>query len=811
MNKKYLMNGFAALALIASVSSCTKDVTAMSQEEIDVKAKENAELQLGISIPDGQTWNMASQVEANVTVNGDYGADYTVTIYENNPAINNTGVVLGKTTVKSGNTANLEFTCPNALDLVFAAIKDVKGYTYVQPASIVDGKVVVEFGDATSGSRAMRAASTTNGYVDIPTGAPKATIEAQAAEILAKSVELNETNNEINTPGYYWTDNGGGIVKNENYVINYLISGEWNGLVKQLGSVGHIWGDELVNGAPSDQLVPRTVYVKGKWTIPSTEGSNWQVCGNGWNSNGTPSNQVDGIIVVGEKGELVVNGTLNMANLARLIVLPGGKVTGTGTINVNNGSKVGEESYNYGTISVATFNENFGNFFNYGTMTCNELQGGAGTSCYVNHGKVLVDHVYPNGQQCANLQIKNNCWWEVTNANYCKIFQNAANAYAKMGSLNMSAGEGGEGLGSYLSVDTGSRVYVVNDFSGNNTSIIGPTSGDYAYICVGGYITQWNFTNNDDHVGMIINNIKIYARPNGNAEWNWTHMLNENLNESWGSWVDNKKGNNHVESLTAMDGYNTATVEASECAPAFTPQPPTPIYETLKVYTYAFEDQTVGTDYDMNDVVLKVSYKVKSTNAETGKVEYDKTKLVATLVAAGATYNIKVKIGETYLFDGAEIHEALGVNAGVMVNTGNGKAQTATPVSDEILTEGLADGDGNIDFTQLPVTIEVTSTGKNYSYPNTDNYPHAVMIPVDWRWPLERIIVTEAYPGTSNADEKAIDGNEGKKINGGNYPVNSFAAWAATPAAQRTATMNGWYNHPHKGKTMTNESPATND
>lgn len=202
----------------------------------------------------------------------------------------------------------------------------------------------------------------------------------------------------------------------------------------------------------------------------------------------------------------------------------------------------------------------------------------------------------------------------------------------------------------------------------------------------------------------------------------------------------------------------------------------------------------------MNDVVLKVSYKVKSTNAETGEVEYDKTKLVATLVAAGATYNIKVKIGETYLFNGTEIHEALGVNPGVMVNTGNGKAQTATPISSEIATPaGLADEDGNIDFTTLPVTIEVTSTGKSYSYPNTNAYPHAVMIPVDWRWPTERTIITEAYPGNGKATITTESGSE--------FLINSFSAWAATPAAQRATVLGDikWYETAAApGKTMTN-------
>ena len=61
MIKKYLMNGLAALAIVAGISSCTKDVTAMSPVDEAQKAKENAELQLGFEIPDGQTWDMASR------------------------------------------------------------------------------------------------------------------------------------------------------------------------------------------------------------------------------------------------------------------------------------------------------------------------------------------------------------------------------------------------------------------------------------------------------------------------------------------------------------------------------------------------------------------------------------------------------------------------------------------------------------------------------------------------------------------------------------------------------------------------------
>lgn len=810
------MRGFAALALVAGFSSCVKDVAGTSQEEIDDRSKENAEMQLGISIPDGQTWDMASQVEANVTVNGDYGAKYTVSIYENNPFINNTAVVLGKAEVASGSTANISFTCPDAATMVFAAIKDERGYSYVKPAFVKNGKVEVVFGDDAAGSRAMRAASSTNSQVDIPTGTARATIEAQCATILAKSVELSSSNNGSNGNNFHsvnaeyqqdastnWQQvlKGYYVNYNPDYVVNYKISTEYSGLVNHLPTAGYEATGEYTNEAdpngkisanwtgyrPVYNLTARTVYVAsgGKWTIPT---GSTQVCG-----QAAKANLVDGIIIVGSNAELEVNGTLNFANLGRLIVLPGGKVTGTGTITVNNGSKAGEESYNFGTISVATFNENFGNFFNYGTMTCTELQGGAGTSCYVNHGKVHVDHVYPNGQLCGNLQIKNNCWWEVDNWNYCKIFQNGSGAYAKLGSFFIGGGEGGENAGSVLALDTDSKIVVENESRINGTLIYGPSTGNSAYLGLG---------------TMTFLNVGLVYPINGKLNVNITGYGGDNATGFASRWAeDMAAGDRLPQSVEKLVIDTTVQPAEGDCAPTFKEEPPTPIYEELKVYTYAFEDQTVGTDYDMNDVVLKVSYKVKSTNAETGEVEYDKTKLTYTLVAAGATYNIKIKIGDTYLFNEREIHAVLGVNAGVMVNTGNGKAQTATPQPGEITTPTGWDGD----FTTLPVTIEVTSTDKTYSYPNTHTYPHAIMIPTDWAWPTERTIITEAYPGTSDVDEKAIGGNEEKKINGGNYPVNSFAAWAATPAADRTPTMNGWFNHPNTGKTMTNTSAATND
>ncbi len=192
------------------------------------------------------------------------------------------------------------------------------------------------------------------------------------------------------------------------------------------------------------------------------------------------------------------------------------------------------------------------------------------------------------------------------------------------------------------------------------------------------------------------------------------------------------------------------------------------------VYTYAFE-------------------KEEGTGENAGKVIYDTNTLVVKLVAAGATYNIKVKIGNTYLFNGQEIHDALHVNRGVMVNTG--RSTPVAPISEEINIPAGFTGD----FTQLPVSIEVLSTNTTYVYPNTDEYPHAIMVPTDWAWPTERTIITEAYPGNGAATITTESGAE--------FLINSFSAWAATPAAQRATVFRDikWYETAAApGKTMTN-------
>lgn len=779
MNKKYLMKGLAALAIVAGISSCVKDVDGVTPAQEAEQAKENAELQLGIVIPDGQTWDMASQVEANVTVNGDYGAKYTVSIYENNPFQNNNrATVLGKAEVTSGSTVNISFTCPDAATMVFAAIKDEKGYSYVKPANVKNGKVEVVFGENAAGSRAMRTASATNSHVDIPTCTVTNAYVQSFLEGAKEPTDANVVDNydnstyatnlgadgpnyidwndpdQVRDRNYFFGDDGNtdswetrlawalanhpswiSYTPDETYVTKFKITGTWN---KGIGVLG------------SEPPYSRTVYVSGKWTIPA----DGQTVGGG------------AVIVIVEGGEIVIpeGATMNFVNQARL-VNAGGTISGGGTINVTNGNNPGEEGYNSGTISVGKFNQNFGTFFNYGTFAnyATELNGGAGTSTFVNHGHMYIKGA-PKGSSSANMQIKNACWFEASGEVACKLIENGAGSYFKAAALDLSCSEGGENIGTYIAADTNSKMIITGDVKLNSTLIWGPTSGDESYL----EFDNINFLNVGETY-PIKGKLNIYVGSfTGTNPTGFQNSWNSNMAAGSGAQMVGKKA------------FNTAATEADDCAPEFIPDPPTHVWEELKVYTYAFEDQTVNTDYDMNDVVLKVNYHVTNTNAETGEVEYDKTKLDVLLVALGATYEITAKIGDEDLFEGKELHVAMGKSKGIMINTAGTGGNSISGVSPKSCTVAAPTTNWNGEFESLPVSIHVSTTGKDYVFPNNDAYPHAVMIPVDWRWPTERTRVTEAYP--------------------------NFVNWATSTADPRADS--DWYNSPDLSKTMTNSSPA---
>ena len=791
MDKKYLMNGLAALAIVAGISSCTKDVTAMSPVDEAQKAKENAELQLGFVIPDGQTWDMASQVEANVNVDLTAGETYSVAVYSNDPFADGKGVVLAKGSVKSGSAFSESFTCGNDRQQLWIAVTDKNNYTLYKLANVENGKVSADFSEASAASRSMRAISVKEDTYDkfpapgdvasyFPTSIPDdAKTDAEIEAAWKGKNAVDENGEEI----IAW---GNKVTMWDMYAIYLNMVGKVinNIKVTEPGeySVGHTWGnpaDRVYNvyinvGQGKNLTLKRNgaehvnfYIMSGNVTIDSNFGS----CGGIISvAEGATVNDQRNYIKHNDGIKIFNKGTWNATNSGGYDInnfctfYNAGKLNVTGPLSYSPGDANTSYLVNYGsdaelTAPSMTLNS-AGNFFNSGkAIIAGETNVTQKDIYWVNNGK------YTTGSMIFSAK-------NATFYNYCQLIIKG-NAHMYDGEFNLMTD-------SYCEAATAEfDNFIVNMADNAGFKVIGDTkwlaqgdgtyqgfkaTGSKAYVYLGGTATVAAHQRSMEFSGNVtcaIGAITDKGASNTGVQPTYVH------------------NNSGVSRVEIKDVTFTAPTE-EECAGTWK-KGGTPKYETPQVYTYAFEDQTLNTDYDMNDVVLKVSYVVdeEGTGENAGKVVYNKKKLNVTLVALGATYEITAKIGGADLFKGQELHAAMGLKKGIMINTAGTGGNSISGVATQKCTVD-APANWNGEFESLPVSIHVSTTGKDYVFPNNDAYPHAVMIPVDWRWPTERTRVTEAYP--------------------------KFVNWATSTADPRADS--DWYNSPDLSKTMTNSSPA---
>ena len=154
-------------------------------------------------------------------------------------------------------------------------------------------------------------------------------------------------------------------------------------------------------------------------------------------------------------------------------------------------------------------------------------------------------------------------------------------------------------------------------------------------------------------------------------------------------------------------------------------------------YTFCYEDQPLG-DYDMNDVVLR------GRRLDDTHVEY-------TLLACGAADELYLHNIEGKRINAQnEVHSIFGRKAPEYVNTTD---NDHTPfVRDTITVEK--------DFSFLnpntqPYLYDKTS-GHTVKIATIGEDPHAIMVPDDLRWPLERTCIKDAYLKFNNWGQNKI-------------------------------------------------------
>ena len=834
MDKKYLMNGLAALAIVAGISSCVKDVDGVNTADQEKAAKENAELQLGLNIPDGQTWEMSTQITANVSVDEKAGETYRVTVYSNNPLADGKGVFLTRGTINNGETFTGKFTCGSGVKSLYVGLTDSKGYTIYKQATVENNRLDLSFDNPSAGARrAYTIKGATYNQFTFPTEAEIAAAYPSAvpagAEEVADLASMEKYNTQEYSNGNIWwiySKNGAG----HNYKVTKTgeatIGGGWANKTEGAYNV-YVNVDGNVTLKTNGVISMNLYILKGNVTL---------------DYNFAP---YSGIFSVGSNA--TVNDPRKEIKEQPESSIDGIKVFNRGTYNAPNDDHFELQNkvyfYNEGTVSVKKdlrFSAGAGNpsyFYNIGddseltaasvtfNSTCNFITNG--TVNISGETKVTKDEVtwVNNGKYTTNTMLfssKNGTFY-----NYCQLIVKDVCKFLD-GEFNMMQD-------SYAEFKYGMfDNFIVNMANNSGIQITDGTKWErqgqgtfqgfkavdddaVCYVRLGGnqYVPSHNgaaFHLQGKHLTAAISNMKFYNDYNGGfmnySSFDGPNFWNETNAEAL-------KGDGritwdiHNASVANIESAKFAEIKAGECSSTWEEEE----YETFdepQVYSYAFEDQIYNGDYDMNDVVLKVTF--PSTKNNKGEViAIDSTKLQITMVAAGATFKIKAYVGDTPLFDGQEIHDAFGVNQGVMVNTGNNKAQTATPVVDVIeIPDGIIDEDGNADFSQLDIWIHVNdhvAEGANssnqiikYLTDKEKPTPYAIMIPQDWKWPLERICITEAYPGILDATKE-----------GGYNTEFSFKVWAETPNAQRNDNMKEWFNHPVTGKVMTNSSNANSN
>lgn len=507
-------------------------------------------------------------------------------------------------------------------------------------------------------------------------------------------------------------------VEDESFVLNFKISETWNGGISVAGSEG--------SQTPG---IERTIVVTGTWNI--TEDQRIGSLGKIIIANGGTVNVAEGKM-------------LSMVNQARLVVLPGGKLTGAGSVEVNNGNATGLENYNGGTIDVATFNNNFGKFFNYGKFLVNEYQGGAQESNFYNHALAAIDHFGTYTGSTANARVFNACQVFVRNDARIRNYEGVQGSSLIVdGQLMFSGSEDGTSDPTSVGLAAGALVKAGTLYN-NGTSWTGPTDGGYAVLSIG----QFDYMNwaqdAPQNGGYFANNIYVVADtwdnvPDGNGyhqtdpsdEYNHSLSIAE---YKFKNIVANCVGNGNV---TIVEAGNQEVIPAdgdfvkgeAGCTPGFSISIPEQEVFNIRIIGEDLS-ATKGSDFDFNDIVIDL--------------KYDDTNAVVMLRAAGGTLPLRFGNGNDKVW---EVHELFDVDEQVMVNTHAEKIRGAKYATKAAVRQELGYGISSASEAKDKLIIEVYKNNQWCELTAETAEPAAkIAVGTDYQWLDERTSIKDVYP-----------------------------------------------------------------
>lgn len=151
-----------------------------------------------------------------------------------------------------------------------------------------------------------------------------------------------------------------------------------------------------------------------------------------------------------------------------------------------------------------------------------------------------------------------------------------------------------------------------------------------------------------------------------------------------------------------------------------------------EAYTMCFEDRPNQADYDLNDVVIRC-------------IRKSKTQLLLSLVACGGNDDVLIQGAEGWAHNGKEVHaifnaSGAGKDGNRFINTMSGGTRLEAVSALVTVPEGVT-----IPQYLKKIYIENKTMGKTIKIAQKGEPPFAIIVPLDFSYPMERQCITQAY------------------------------------------------------------------
>ena len=721
----------AAVALCLTAVGCTKESGSTPEQEF----KENfiALVMGGKQVDSLQDWSTSTGLSVKISVDFGNSMEYRVYILPTPALYDASATHLGMVRLNSGESKTITVCRPAHDALLYAACFDSDGHAVCKafPAKASGSEVV--FSGKQLEERIYPVQPT--GGLDDRWSVPIMQLPDLSDYITGSFVEVSSMDAE----------------PEGNDRLRLSISDDYTGYVPSLGIRGNM-----------------SVYVTGTWTLSF----NQRV------SNGN-------VIVVGSGGKVNIPEGMTLSakpsasgTTGQIYVLPGGKITGDGTLEYNTGSDT--YNYNAGIISSKEIRLNGCGLYNSGTLgvetdsptsvVC-EANTTGGQGVLINRGGAWLDQISGD-----NLSLRNASSMQVNNEVILSESSRLDDySYLQCPSLVLNGSAEGDKI-----VYMGNAAAIeATDITIDNFGVWGPVGNNFTANallkvdnCNGCVTTEGQAgTYLLDHVELILPETfpvdydLDLITDNNRLFYYWLNacegrLINEN-NYRW-TLVGNKDALVWNDDISANacgdDTRQTCTYSTSASfTTTYLPKSSTAAPEPNGVY-YAFETiESSVKDYDYNDVVLRVG--VPEDNGDGSYASNILVMCVGNTLKTNVVYN-----GQDF---GEEVHSVMGVASG----------KTANVASINRVFSRLGEisfPDGNVRIDQLPFSLRTEDSNGNTKLQETGETPLYLVINGSadrrWFWAKDGINIGVAYPQFSTwasnmhlsinwyAAENAVDG-----------------------------------------------------